>query len=218
MGSYLALLVWCWTLMQRWHLWIMIQQTNSFIDWQIYDLHWTQEFVVTHLGDRFDEGVGGEVMSCGTEDVLTCHVIVLHHAFTQVTALAHFDEFVQHRGLERFVKSVGQSIIRLKPYLSVSLITIVRFLIAYLIGILSGNRTYLTTAATKMPWQIRNGSTSGLMTTATRNPSTFMVNSTSNLAHSKNASQIAPDPASNPYGTFVIWVGVFGQAGPRPRC
>ena len=61
---------------------------------------------MTHLGDRFDEGGGGAVMSCGTEDVLTCHVIVLHHAFTQVTALAHFDEFVQHQGLERFVKSV----------------------------------------------------------------------------------------------------------------
>jgi len=64
-----------------------------------------KEFVVTHLGDRFDEGGGGAVMSCGTEDVLTCHVIVLHHAFTQVTALAHFDEFVQHQGLERFVNA-----------------------------------------------------------------------------------------------------------------
>ena len=61
---------------------------------------------MTHLGDRFIDGDGGAILSCGTEDVLTCHVIVLHHAFTQVTALAHFDEFVQQKGLEKFVRSV----------------------------------------------------------------------------------------------------------------
>ena len=64
-----------------------------------------QEFVVTHLGDRFSTGDGPRrVLSCGTEDVLTCHVIVLHHAFTQVTALAHFDEFIRDRGLTRFTR------------------------------------------------------------------------------------------------------------------
>ena len=69
---------------------------------------------MTHLGDRFSnggmapssKGDGGAILSCGTEDVLTCHVIVLHHAFTQVTALAHFDEFVRQQGLEKFVRSV----------------------------------------------------------------------------------------------------------------
>ena len=70
----------------------------------IKELIWAQEFVVTHLGDRFNDGKGGEILSCGTEDVLTCHVVVLHHAFTQVTALAHFDEFVQQQGLEKFVR------------------------------------------------------------------------------------------------------------------
>lgn len=69
---------------------------------------------MTHLGDRFSDGEvapsskggGGVILRCGTEDVLTCHVIVLHHGFTQVTALAHFDEFVQQKGLEKFVRSV----------------------------------------------------------------------------------------------------------------
>lgn len=72
-----------------------------------------KEFVVTHLGDRFSDGEvapsskggGGVILRCGTEDVLTCHVIVLHHGFTQVTALAHFDEFVQQKGLEKFVSA-----------------------------------------------------------------------------------------------------------------
>ena len=34
-----------------------------------------------------------EVVSCGTEDVLTCHVIILREPSTGVTAIAHFDEF-----------------------------------------------------------------------------------------------------------------------------
>jgi hypothetical protein len=70
--------------------------------------------VVTHLGERFTTPSSSSstspldnssrILSCGTEDVLTCHVIVLHHSFTQVTALAHFDEFVRERGVENFVK------------------------------------------------------------------------------------------------------------------
>ena len=32
-------------------------------------------------------------MACGTEDVLTCHVIILRDPATRVTAIAHFDEF-----------------------------------------------------------------------------------------------------------------------------
>ena len=40
----------------------------------------------------------------GTEDVLTCHVIVLHHPLTAVTAIAHFDEFVKEPGLEKLVQ------------------------------------------------------------------------------------------------------------------
>ena len=68
--------------------------------------------MVTYLGDCFSESDKATnrddnmIMNCGTEDVLTCHVVVLHHTFTQVTALAHFDEFVQKEGLDKFVRSV----------------------------------------------------------------------------------------------------------------
>jgi len=34
-----------------------------------------------------------EVVACGTEDVLTCHVIIMREPATGVTAIAHFDEF-----------------------------------------------------------------------------------------------------------------------------
>ena len=34
-----------------------------------------------------------EVVGCGTEDVLTCHVIIFREPTTGVTAIAHFDEF-----------------------------------------------------------------------------------------------------------------------------
>jgi hypothetical protein len=54
-----------------------------------------KEFVVAHRGERFPESEGGlEVAFVGTEDVLTCHVVVLHDWLTAVTALAHFDEYV----------------------------------------------------------------------------------------------------------------------------
>ena len=34
-----------------------------------------------------------EVVGCGTEDVLTCHVIIMREPSLGVTAIAHFDEF-----------------------------------------------------------------------------------------------------------------------------
>ena len=37
-----------------------------------------------------------EVVACGTEDVLTCHVILMRESRTGVTAIAHFDEFSRH--------------------------------------------------------------------------------------------------------------------------
>ena len=37
-----------------------------------------------------------EVTACGTEDVLTCHVIIMREPRTGVTAIAHFDEFSRH--------------------------------------------------------------------------------------------------------------------------
>ena len=36
------------------------------------------------------------VVACGTEDVLTCHVILMRESRTGVTAIAHFDEFSRH--------------------------------------------------------------------------------------------------------------------------
>ena len=63
-----------------------------------------------------------------------------------------------------------------------------RFSVASAIGILSGNLT--TMAATVMSRQIRNGSTSGSMTTATKIRFTFTVRRSSNSTHSNNAGQI----------------------------
>lgn len=60
-----------------------------------------KEFAVTFHGDRFIDD--SKVIWCGTEDVLTCHVLVLHHQLTQVTAIAHFDEYVKESRLEQFV-------------------------------------------------------------------------------------------------------------------
>ncbi|XP_059089575.1 uncharacterized protein LOC131885528 [Tigriopus californicus] len=60
-----------------------------------------KEFAVTFQGDRFIND--SKVVWCGTEDVLTCHVLVLHHQVTQVTAIAHFDEYVKEARLVQFV-------------------------------------------------------------------------------------------------------------------
>lgn len=67
---------------------------------------------MTFLGDSFGKiskdtnSDNNMIMNCGTEDMLTCHAVVMHHTFTQVTALAHFDEFVQKEDLDKFVRSV----------------------------------------------------------------------------------------------------------------
>ena len=51
-------------------------------------------------------------MACGTEDVLTCHVIIMREPRTGVTAIAHFDEFSRHWDfsgmMEDFLAKVGQ--------------------------------------------------------------------------------------------------------------
>ena len=68
-----------------------------------------KQWAATHPGDRLDDGqvgAGGggdvaadspylfqEVVGCGTEDVLTCHVIIMREPSLGVTAIAHFDEF-----------------------------------------------------------------------------------------------------------------------------
>ena len=63
-----------------------------------------QEYVITHTGDSFPNGQ--RVSICGTEDVLTCHVIILHHPFTGTLGLAHFDEFFKENGLmKQFLES-----------------------------------------------------------------------------------------------------------------
>jgi len=50
-----------------------------------------KQWAATHPGDLLDNGQ--EVVACGTEDVLTCHVIIMREPATGVTAIAHFDEF-----------------------------------------------------------------------------------------------------------------------------
>lgn len=50
-----------------------------------------KQWAATHPGDRLDDGQ--EVVGCGTEDVLTCHVIIMREPSLGVTAIAHFDEF-----------------------------------------------------------------------------------------------------------------------------
>jgi len=50
-----------------------------------------KQWAATHPGDRLDDGQ--EVVGCGTEDVLTCHVIIMREPRLGVTAIAHFDEF-----------------------------------------------------------------------------------------------------------------------------
>ncbi len=73
--------------------------------------------MVSHRGDRFSSSSSADsdgeaspdpsgltpVRCLGTEDVLTCHVIVLRHPLTATVALAHFDEFIREKGLNRFI-------------------------------------------------------------------------------------------------------------------
>ena len=46
----------------------------------------------------------------GTEDVLTCHVIVLHHPLTAVTAIAPSDEYIREPRLEKLVQDFLASV------------------------------------------------------------------------------------------------------------
>jgi len=60
---------------------------------------------VTHSGAKFDDCPDQRVSTVGTDDVLTCHVVILHHPWTSTLALAHFDEFVRAPALNRFLKA-----------------------------------------------------------------------------------------------------------------
>eukprot|EP00092_Neocalanus_flemingeri_P011073 GFUD01011921.1.p1 GENE.GFUD01011921.1~~GFUD01011921.1.p1 ORF type:complete len:128 (-),score=27.42 GFUD01011921.1:62-445(-) len=62
-----------------------------------------KQWAATHPGDRLDDGQ--EVVGCGTEDVLTCHVIILREPSLGVTAIAHFDEFSRKWDFEGLMKN-----------------------------------------------------------------------------------------------------------------
>ena len=70
-----------------------------------------KEDAVTFDGDRLQDG--NPVRCCGTEDVLTCHVVVLHHPEARVTAIAHFDEYVKEARLKRYQHYSGVTCISL---------------------------------------------------------------------------------------------------------
>merc|ERR1711974_52692 len=52
----------------------------------------------------------------GTQDVLTCHVVVLRHEETGVTAFAHFDEYLRIQRLEAFLHKFQQMILHRTYY------------------------------------------------------------------------------------------------------
>ena len=51
-----------------------------------------------------------EVVGCGTEDVLTCHVIILREPSLGVTAIAHFDEFSRKKDFEGLMKNFLENV------------------------------------------------------------------------------------------------------------
>ena len=51
-----------------------------------------------------------EVVGCGTEDVLTCHVIILREPSLGVTAIAHFDEFSRKWDFEGLMKDFHEKV------------------------------------------------------------------------------------------------------------
>ena len=55
-----------------------------------------------------------EVTACGTEDVLTCHVIILRDPSTGVTAIAHFDEFSRFWDFQGMVEDFLNKIVMVK--------------------------------------------------------------------------------------------------------
>jgi len=61
-----------------------------------------KQWAATHPGDQLDDGQN--VVGCGTEDVLTCHVIILREPSLGVTAIAHFDEFSRRKDFECLMK------------------------------------------------------------------------------------------------------------------
>jgi len=81
-----------------------------------------KQWAATHPGDQLDDGQVGargdcydsqlaewlhlfqNVVGCGTEDVLTCHVIILREPSLGVTAIAHFDEFSRRKDFECLMK------------------------------------------------------------------------------------------------------------------
>ena len=50
-----------------------------------------KQWAASHPGDSLENGE--EVMACATEDLLTCHAVILRDPATAVTAIGHFDEF-----------------------------------------------------------------------------------------------------------------------------
>jgi len=62
-----------------------------------------KQWGVTHKGDTLEDGQ--EVLGCGTDDVLTCHVIVLREPELGVAAIGHFDEFSRKKNFDGLVAS-----------------------------------------------------------------------------------------------------------------
>jgi len=67
-----------------------------------------KQWAATHPGDQLDDGQ--EVVGCGTEDVLTCHVIILREPSLGVTAIAHFDEFSRKKDFEGLMKNFLENV------------------------------------------------------------------------------------------------------------
>ena len=76
-----------------------------------------KQWGVTHKGDTLEDGqevllcfiqkilTSIQVLGCGTDDVLTCHVIVLREPVLGVAAIGHFDEFSRKKNFDGLVAS-----------------------------------------------------------------------------------------------------------------
>lgn len=71
-----------------------------------------KQWAATYPGDRLEDGQ--EVDGCGTEDVLTCHVIILREPSLGVTAIAHFDEFSRRWDFEGIMKDFLEKVRKVK--------------------------------------------------------------------------------------------------------
>ncbi|XP_023322489.1 uncharacterized protein LOC111696928 isoform X2 [Eurytemora carolleeae] len=67
-----------------------------------------KQWGVTYPEDKLDNG--DKVICCGTEDVLTCHVIIIRDPYTGVSSIAHFDEFSKQSSFEKMVESFLEKI------------------------------------------------------------------------------------------------------------